>query len=103
MSQSALRALDPDAFRAPGEKLALAMTLAVVGLVIFILTDVTSGGVIVGILIAALFVKVAQSQYLGSCIRVSPSQFPDIHSLARLAAERLAMPVPDIFITQDPV
>src|SRR5438552_15251314 len=100
---TAVYELSADEYRVRGEKAALRLSLAVVVLLVILLTDVTFGTVLIGILLAAVFVKIAQGQLLGSCVRISQQQFPEVYSVAVEAATRLSMVLPDTFIKQDPV
>jgi Zn-dependent protease with chaperone function len=50
---------------------------------------------------AAINTKIHQNILMGSSVKVTPTHFSDIYNLCREAAERLAMPQPDIYIKQD--
>jgi len=49
-----------------------------------------------------LFKTLGQHQLLGSAVKVGDKQFPRIHSLTRTAADALAIPIPDVFILNNP-
>jgi Zn-dependent protease with chaperone function len=94
--------LHPNDFRVSGEQailigsvlvaILLALALLRFNLVLFV-------GALLGI---AILVKVQQSQYLGRAVKIQPYQFPEIHQAAMTAANRLAMPMPDVFLVQSP-
>jgi Zn-dependent protease with chaperone function len=54
--------------------------------------------------VAGLFLTLYQMAMstLGSCVRVSPTQFPEIYNLACIAADRLDMDMPPVYIMLNP-
>jgi Zn-dependent protease with chaperone function len=95
--------LDANAVRVDGEiaillvsvliTLFIGVVASLANLLLFIVT-------MIGIMIV---VKIQQSQYLGSAVRIQAHQFPEIYQAAQTAANRLAMPMPDVFLVQSPV
>lgn len=49
-----------------------------------------------------IFVWISQSQHVGGSVKVTDQQFPDIFKLAEIAAKRLCMKRPELFISQSP-
>ena len=95
--------ISPNDFRIRGEKAALYIGLGILTLILFFLGVVTAGiFVLVVVPISALVVWIQQRQLLGGCVKVSPTQFPDIYSISQEAAARLGMQSPELFIRQDP-
>lgn len=94
--------IPPDTFRYPYEKQAL--VIAIVAFVLLISFSSVPFFVVVppALILTLLYLKVRQNSILGSCVAVNEKQFPEIHRLAVTAAHRLGMPVPPLFITQDP-
>ncbi len=95
--------LSADDFRVKGEKNILYITLSVVGVLFLFMLGVSLGVILLAIIFSAIWVKIRQGQLLGRCIKVSENQFPEIFKTAKIAANRLCMSLPDIFVTQDPV
>ncbi len=90
----------PDWFRVDNELLMLLVAIASTGLVLFFLT---AGLFFFLLLLGVIFVKMRQGQILGSCVQVTETQFPNIHQLAREAAQRIGVTKPPaLFVLQDP-
>lgn len=92
-----------DDLRVPGEKLALFSGIVLISFVFLILMRITFGVVLVFVVYSVVMIKVRQGQLLGQSLRVTEHQLPEIYAVAQLAAERLAMPMPDLFVIQDPI
>lgn len=95
--------LSVDDFRVKGEKDILYITLGGLGVLFVFMLGISLGLILVIIIFSGIWVKIRQGQLLGQSIKVSASQFPDIYKIAKTAADRLCMSLPDIFITQNPV
>ena len=95
--------LSADDFRVNGEKNILYITLAVVGILFLFLLGVSLRFILLVIVLSAIWVKIRQGQLLGQSIKISENQFPEIYKIAKTAAQRLCMSLPDIFVTQNPV
>ena len=92
-----------DDFRASGEKTVLYLSLSVIAFIFFILFSISVYVILILIGISAIVVKVRQGQLLGNCIKVTKDhQFPKIYSAAEVAANRLSMKIPEVFVKQDP-
>jgi Zn-dependent protease with chaperone function len=93
--------LSADDFRMPGERLVLYGSLMCLALLVFIIPPVLF---IFPILIAitVIMVKTKQGQLLGQSVKVSPNQFPEVYQAARIAAHRLEMKMPKVFISFNP-
>lgn len=92
-----------EALRSPGEHMALAFGLGLLGfswLLFDALTDVVPLLVAsVGLVVYAL---IRQAGAKGAGIMVNPRSFPDVDQLARKAADRLGMKKPELFIRHSP-
>jgi Zn-dependent protease with chaperone function len=92
-----------DDFRIQGEKVMLYGSLCVTLVVLLFLLGVSLPVILVMVAISIGYVKIRQGSLLGGGIKVSESQFPEIYNLAKIAAERLCMTIPDVFLIQSPV
>ena len=93
----------PEDYQVEGEKTALYWGFGTVAFILFFITATTVGiATIIIVAITAGLVWIKQSQLLGSAARVSEKQFPKIYIIAKEAAERLCMPLPKVFVVQDP-
>jgi Zn-dependent protease with chaperone function len=95
--------LDANEYRVAGEWAAFWTGLAI--LVLTMLLLVATGMWFLPpilILLAAIGVWVTQGQLLGGAVKVSRTQFPEIHAMAEQAAARLGMQQPDIFVRFSP-
>ncbi|MCY2987620.1 MAG: M48 family metallopeptidase [Planctomycetota bacterium] len=89
---------------AAGEQTAMWFGIGAVALTMLLLAYIGTW-LLLPILVAftAIVVWVQQSQLIGGAVKVSPSQFPEINAAAELAAARLDMKRPDIFVHFSPV
>jgi Zn-dependent protease with chaperone function len=97
------RYLCADDYRVQGETQALWVGVAILGVLLVAFVAVT--WVLVGVAIialGALAVWIRQNNLRGHSVKVSETQFPKIHQIAKEAAKRLSMPQPDIFVEQGP-
>ncbi|MDR3542728.1 MAG: M48 family metallopeptidase [Desulfosporosinus sp.] len=95
--------LSVDDFRVRGEKTILYITLSVVGVLFLFALGVSLGFIILVVIISAIWVKIRQGQLLGQGIKVSENQLSEIYNTANIAAKRLCMSLPDIFVIQNPM
>jgi Zn-dependent protease with chaperone function len=95
--------LFPDEFRVSGELPILVGSVLVTLLLALPLLQINLFMFIGVVLVLAIIVKVQQSQYLGRAVKVQMNQLPEIYLAAQTAANRLAMPMPDVFVMQSPV
>jgi Zn-dependent protease with chaperone function len=72
-------------------------------LLMFVVNLIVGIGFLIGIGTLCLNLYLNQVKMLGSCIRVSETQFPEIYRMAKISAERLNMPLPPVFIMQNPI
>lgn len=79
-------------------------TLAALIIVALVVIFNLAVGIILIVNIALLFFLLYQRSVSrkGYCVRVSPTQFPRIFQLAQLAADRLDMDMPPVYIQQSP-
>jgi Zn-dependent protease with chaperone function len=90
-------------YQVEGEKSSLYWGFGIVGFFLVFMTA-SSVGILAFLIVAytAATVWIKQSQYLGTAAKVSEKQFPKIYAIAKEAADRLCMPLPTVFIRQDP-
>lgn len=90
------------AFRYPGEKAALVLSI-MASVAVAVLLGVVSLGVFAILVILSLVdLKLSQVAFRRNMIPVSPTSFPVVHRLGKLAAHRLRVPLPEMYVTQDP-
>jgi len=94
--------ISADDFRVNGEKAVLYLSVFLFLIAILLLVGMTAGLIFLPIVFSIILVKIKQGQLLGQSIKVSENQLPEVYEIAKTAARRLCMKVPDIFITQDP-
>lgn len=98
--------LNVSEYRHPRELITLAiyLVLAIVGAFFLVLFNVGIAiGVVVGFTILFLTWYFSIKAAMGNQVKVSPNQFPEIYHIASQAATRLYIPLPDIYIQQNPV
>lgn len=94
-------AFDPH-FGFPGEKAALLLSL-IISILVATFIGTVSLGLFFLILVGNLvYLKINHITARKNMIPVSENNFKNILSLAKVAAYRLKLPLPDIYITQDP-
>jgi Zn-dependent protease with chaperone function len=94
--------LNPNAYRVDGEIAILIVSVLVILIIGVIISQLNLVLFIAAMPIIAIIVKIQQSQYLGSAVRIQAHQFPEIYQAAQTAAKRLAMPMPEVFVMQSP-
>jgi Zn-dependent protease with chaperone function/uncharacterized RDD family membrane protein YckC len=90
-----------DDFRVTGEMAALYFSVAFAFFVALVLTGATFGLILLVIAYSLISIKIEQGRIVGTAVRVSPSQFPEIHSVAVTSAKRLSMDLPEVYVSQD--
>jgi Zn-dependent protease with chaperone function len=90
-------------FRMSSEQPVLFISLSIlIVLMLFILA--IQPWILLGIIIYSIIaVKIRQKQFMGSMVRVSSNNFPNIQKIAMATAKNLSMSSPDIFIIQNPI
>jgi len=90
------------AFGFPGEKSALILSV-VIALILAAMLGTISFGLFFGVLIVSLIgLKLKHLSSQKNMIRVSENSFKDILSLAKLAAFRLNLGTPEVYVVHDP-
>lgn len=95
-----IRTISANQFRTPGEKFAFFVSVIPV-VIISIVTHLWIPALFV-LFISFFAVIFQQKNQLGGSIRISPRQFSHFNTLSGMAADRLCMPPPDIFLKQSP-
>jgi len=93
----------PDDLRVLGEKTTLAFGVTAMLLLFMVLLRLTWGAIIALVIFGIVWVKIRQGQLLGQSVKVTDQQLPRVHALAVQASKHLCMPLPDVFVTQNPV
>jgi Zn-dependent protease with chaperone function len=89
-------------FGFPGEKAALILSV-IISLIIAIILGMMSFGLFFVILVLNLiYLKINHLTSRKNMIRVSENSFKSVFKLAKIAAYRLKLPLPEVFITEDP-
>lgn len=89
--------------RVPGEIRALCIGILAIAVMFFVLLRVTFGAVLLLVAVSVVGLKIRQGQLLGQSVRVNRYQLPKVFEAARVAASRVSTPLPDVFVTQNPV
>jgi len=88
-------------FQYPGERVALLLSI-IASVVVAVLLGVVSLGLFAALVLVSLVdLKVSQIAFRRRMIPVSPQSFPLVHRLSKLAAYRLRLPLPEMYVTQD--
>lgn len=90
-------------YRVPGEKRVLYISLSCLTFILFVLLKISFGFILILIIISIALVKIRQGQLLGQSVKISEHQFPKVYNAAQIAARRLSMKSPDVFVKMDPV
>lgn len=94
--------LSAEDFRYPGESTALLIACSLLLLLIVVTTAATVGIALAVIGISVVVFKIQESGILSRCIPVGPHNDPELYSLAQMAADRLCVPLPPLFIEKNP-
>ena len=92
-----------DQLRVKNEKESLTVAIIVTVIIFVVILGISLFVFIIPLIFAVFYVKTTQGSYLGNAVKITERQFPDIYNTVYLAAERLSMPQPDVFIRQTPV
>jgi Zn-dependent protease with chaperone function len=98
-----VKSLSPDYFRVDGESLILCISLILFSTLLIALSSASLAILPILIIVSVFLIKTKQGQLLGQSVKVSEHQLPDVYAASKKAASRLFMPMPDIFVTQNPV
>lgn len=82
----------------------ITLAVAAIILIMFTLYNVMVGLIfLLGMGLLFLDLYKMQMSTLGGCVRVGPNQFPEIYRLSQIAADRLDMDMPPVYIMQNPI
>ena len=94
--------LQPDDYRDPSEKLSFYTGVVIIGLVLFGFSTITAGiGFLLLIPFSIFFVWKMRGEFLGSSVKISAQQFPEIYTSVQRAEARLNFSDVDVFVNQD--
>lgn len=96
------RQIDGLNFGFPGEKAALTLSIIISVIIAIILGTVSFGLFFVILLINLMYLKINHLSSQKNMIRVSENSFKNIFKLAKIAAYRLNISLPEVYITEDP-
>jgi len=88
--------------RVKGERLSLIFSFLLVLSIAVFVYQISAWLIILATAFQLFYTIMSQKQLIGNSLLVSQKQFPDIHSIAQQNAEELGIPIPYIFISQDP-
>ncbi len=94
--------IEVESFRYPGETNALALSVAVLGVLLVGLVAGSFGLIGVLVLLGAAYVRVRQGQLLGNAASVTPRNFAKLDELAEDAARLLCLDRPRLHVLQNP-
>ena len=89
-------------FGFPGEKAALTLSIIISVIIAIILGTVSFGLFFVILLINLMYQKINHLSSQKNMIRTSGNNFKNIFKLAKIAAYRLRLTLPEVYITEDP-
>ena len=92
-----------DQLRVPNEKQSLYVALLITFVIFIILLGISLGFFAVVFFISIFYVKSKQGSLLGNAVKITEDQFPELYNIVSLAAQRLSMSTPDVFIVQSPI
>jgi Zn-dependent protease with chaperone function len=93
---------DP-AFGYPGEKTALLFSIAIVLLIAIVLGTLSLGLFLTVLIINIIAIKMSHISTQKNMIRATEYHFKDIYRLSKIAAFRLKIALPEVYIMQEPV
>lgn len=88
-------------FRHHQEQIALVATLALTTLALVLLFTASVGLFLVVVILLILLLPTQEKRRIQSLVPITAHTHPEIYSLTRLAAQRLFMPVPGVYLSQD--
>jgi Zn-dependent protease with chaperone function len=100
---STARTIDAEDFRVDGEQAVLFASLAITAVCLIVLAVASLGLVLIVTLVSVFYLRIQQGQLLGRCVKVSEQQLPEIYRSAQVAAARLSMEMPQVFVQQNTV
>ncbi len=100
--ENSVKKIEAEDIRVNGEILSLTVSLVILGAILCLVSAFTIGLFLFFVLLAVIIIKFQQSVLLGNSLKVDETKMPRIHKLAALAAKRLNMEMPELFIIQDP-
>ena len=92
-----------DQLRVKNEKESLTVAIIVTVIIFVVILGISLFVFIIPLIFAVFYVKTTQGSYLGNAVKITERQFPDIYNTVYLAAQRLSMPEPDVYVMQNPV
>lgn len=90
------------AFGYPGERTALYLSMAVCLAIVAVLGTATVGLFLLVVIVNLLFLAYSHLSIKARMLEASESSFPNVHRIAKVAAYRLRLPLPPVYITEDP-
>jgi Zn-dependent protease with chaperone function len=88
--------------RVEGEQTALYITLAGIFFALIVIAGLSLGLIFVLIGITLLVIQMQKSRILGGSVLINDKQFPDMYDSCLKVASKLSMPMPRVYILQDP-
>jgi Zn-dependent protease with chaperone function len=95
------RFIAPEDFRYPGETTALVIACVLLALVIAVTTAATIGVMLAVIAFSVALFKIQESQLLSKCTLVGPHNAHELYTLAEIAADRLCVKLPPLYIKKN--
>ena len=89
--------------RVEGEQNALYVSLVGVFVILFFLVGLSFGVILFFIGIVVFYIQIQKSTELGNSVLINDKQFADIHNICLEVAKKLSMPMPRVYIYQNPI
>jgi len=104
LSKNKLKPPDPHdlKFGFPGEKGALILSIVISVILAFILGAISLGLFFAILILSLIYLKIRHISSQKNMIRASEDNFKDVFNLAKLAAFRLNLGTPEVYIVQEP-
>jgi len=93
---------DDLSFGFPGEKAALILSVVISIIIAIIIGTISFGLFFAILLINLIYLKISHISSQKNMIRVSENSFKNVYKLSKIAAYRLKLPLPEIYITENP-
>lgn len=88
--------------RYTGERASLLFSFFIVTFATLFVFQISIWLIIAAVVLQLIYVAVSQRQLIGNSLLLTPKQFPDIYQISKENADDLVIPMPRIFISQDP-
>jgi len=85
-----------------GESSSLAFSIFILIAIVIVFSSITLGFFALFLIYSLVHFRIQDARLKARYVRISSNNFPKIYNLSKLAAYRLKMPLPPVYIKQDP-